>query len=247
MKHMKIGLCLAVVLAFGVVGVASASASPTQEWQLCITKKGGKYEKGCAKLAKPGKGKAELKKIETYGKGEVKVAMTKGKGATITVGGKAVKCSADTAKGELDAEAYGTLTVTFTGCVSGANKCTTTGSAAGTIKTEAGRPLALEFLNPGETTLGVTLSAPGFTFASFTCGSEAFTLEGGALGTVKNAKKGIEIVFAVNGAKEQDYTTFWTEGEEYSEDQLHDGATPATLTGTILLASTPKGAGAYAF
>jgi hypothetical protein len=225
------GVPVVAALAFLAIQAASASAA-TPEYMNCVRHAGGNYEKGCVTKSAPGKGKYELEAV-TPG-----TAIT-GKSKASTIGIKsafgetlqAVSCKKDTSTGEITSATYDDETITFEKCAGlGGKRDDSCGNlAAGTIETE---PLGSELSYlPGETTIGVRLSHFGGPIASFTCGTEAITLEGSVIGRVENTNKGEEITFAVSGGKQEERFLessgvesgpffLYTEGEEAREATL---------------------------
>jgi hypothetical protein len=87
-----------------------------------------------------------------------------------------VECTANTSAGEITAPKSGTDTITFEGCKLAKVECASAGAKAGTIHTF---PLETFIEDEGETVDTEVFQDP---IATFTCGSETYTLEGGFRG-----------------------------------------------------------------
>jgi hypothetical protein len=148
-KVKSIGVSLAAV--FALSGIAAASASAAPEW----------FKGNPAVKVKAGE------KIPFTGKAGASVLEEKG-------GLGMVKCAGDTSKGEIE----GPLTVvnvevTYTGCVKGAKKCTTSPPPqTGIIKTGKVKGTNI-YLNAAKTIAGILFVPPaGAPFTTFTCEGE---------------------------------------------------------------------------
>lgn len=229
-----LGLCLVAVFALSAVATASASASGRPEFKMCVKKKDGNYNAGCASHSAMGKGKAELKEVAAGMK-----FTSKSKATKIKADGKVVTCSKDTDKGELLDQFTEMVTITFTGCKTGSTTC----GSAGTIKTGllSGN---LYFINASESERGIAFSNEETgVFAEFKCGSETVVLEGDLIGATKNSSKGLTITFAVNGSGEQAHKAVWFSETEIGPIALVSGEEEATVVGTD--EQGPKGLGAF--
>jgi len=233
MKRTMIALCLVALFAASAVFVASASAAEAPTYKLCVAKKGGNYTKGCASESAPGKGKAELEEVE-----EPASFTGSGKKPTITIGSKKVSCKDASVEGTIQ---YGDGSAgahyTFTSCgLSKKEPCTTAGESSGTIKTLR-LDTQLNYLNPGETELGISAGLVGAPFAKFSCGAGEIEVKGEVEGTIANGKKGTTVTYAVSGGT-QEHDTAYLEGEEFTVG-LEAGGEPVTLSAT--LTDGPKG------
>jgi len=232
-----LGLSLALVFAFTAIAVASASAEEPQ-YLACVKKKGGNYEKGCAKKAAVnGAGKAELEPVANGTK-----FTSKSKAATFKIGTHTVECKKDTDEGEYTGHQYDSEKITFSKCIIDGNKketCQSTGAAPGTIVTNE-LISVIEYLNEAQTELGVALlGTPVGHWANFSCGSKAFSLVGIALSKVENNKKGQKMTFGST-------TKYFEEGEE-DEAGLFNGAESVTFTDTDEQSTKGLVVGAYPF
>ena len=245
MKRIKIvGLCLVAVFAFTAVAAGSAFASGRPEYKVCskTPKVGNAYPTGefsnkeCTDAA--GGGKYRLESVKgTF--------TSKSKAATFTADGKVIVCKKDSDSGEITSQFTSTEKITFTDCyVNGVKKDGECGNVAtSTIETE---PLEgqLFFTNEGETENGVgLLNEESGIFASFKCGAETITIEGGVLGSIKNSSKGEVITFAVNGSGEQATKGVWFHGSMILELSLTAGGKEATMA--TIDEQGPKDVGAF--
>ncbi len=231
-----LGLSLVLVFAFSAIAVASASAAEPS-YLACVKKKGGNYEKGCAKKVLAGSGAAELEPVASGTK-----FTSKSKVATFKIGSHTVTCKKDTDEGEYTIGQYDAEKITFSGCIIDANKkdpCQSAGAAAGTIVTEE-LTSAIEYLNQAETEVGVLLVGTTLGhWANFSCGSEAFSLVGAVLSKVENTKKGQKMTFGST-------TKYFEEGEE-DEAVLLNGAESVTFTDIDEQSTKGLVVGAYPF
>jgi hypothetical protein len=138
----------------------------------CFAQKLGRYsEDRCAKLDEKNgkaKGKYEAGSGAFTGKGTVAKLEIDGVGN--------VECAASSSEGEIEAPKGGDITITFTGCKHASSECTTSGQAAGTLKTE---PLQTVTYEEDKKVLTGLLGNP---IVHFTCASTAYTLTGGVSG-----------------------------------------------------------------
>jgi hypothetical protein len=196
-----IGMCLAVLAAFAVVSVASASAAEPALYECAkAAKVGKKYtgkytDKKCSKEAtakeiEEGKtNKYELK--ECFGKG--KAFKGKGKGADLEaaeIGGITCTSSADTGK-FTSPKTAGNIVVTFKGCSFAGKKCES-GSTSGEIVTKPlkGEVGYLAGKGTKTPTTGADISAEtGEALAEFHCGEDEFAVTGSVIGEVTPANK----------------------------------------------------------
>ena len=243
-------LCLAGAFALFALGATTASAfAPEPEWESCVK---------AAKLGKTYTGHYSNKTCtETNAKGEGKYERTpvtegttftgKGKAATITVAGKAIKCKKSTAAGEFVNSKRAFTELTFSSCAVNGSKaapCESPSAGAGTIKTGS-LLTAPVYLNAAETEPGVLVRARG-AWAEITCGSETFEVTGEVLATAANTSKGTADTFAVNAKGEQTPRIHWLEGEENAQPSFltaAPGETEATISGVEELG--PKGVALY--
>ncbi len=253
MKRIRtFGLCLVALFAMGAVaGAASASAAEPPAFLSCVKapKEGKTYighytSKECTSASE----------VETGGKYEreepaAKTPFTgKTKAVTLTVGGKAVKCKKGVNSGEILSTQALKETLTFEKCANASKAaCTTTGQAAGTIKS-ALLTGELQYTNPAETEIGLVLFVFGTDF-EFTCGAESFAVKGAVQGNLTDTKKGQTIAFTVVGGKQTDQSYFDEEEEFTSVGALpihlytEPGKAEATLEATD--EDGPKGVAAY--
>lgn len=98
-----------------------------------------------------------------------------------TVGGIAVKCTADTNFGEITGPQTGFVTIIFTGCKLGKVPCNTPGAAPGVIAT-ATLSMKVNYINKAKKEVGIDLvEAAGAPFLSYGCGP---VLRGVVIGSV---------------------------------------------------------------
>jgi hypothetical protein len=148
MRPIKIvGLCLVAAFALSAL-VASAAQASGAEFGRCVAQKKGEYTTGtCAvKAAKAHKGNFE------YVPGP-------GPNPSFTASGGAVKretaafggpqeCTSSTGSGKITGVKSAEIAMTFEGCQSGGNKCTSAGDPTGDISTQT---LAVTLIGHGET------------------------------------------------------------------------------------------------
>jgi hypothetical protein len=91
-------------------------------------------------------------------------------------GSSAVECEASTSTGEVSSPQGGRSTITLTGCKQGAYKCSSSGQAAGTVKSE---PLQLLTYEESQKVYTGLLGEP---IARFSCAGTSYTLNGGVAG-----------------------------------------------------------------
>ena len=88
-----------------------------------------------------------------------------------TVGGKKVKCSADTDSGEITGPKTGSVQITFTGCKLKTIPCNTPGVVLGTIITPV-LSMTINYINKAKKEVGVDLMEPaGGPILDFICGT----------------------------------------------------------------------------
>ncbi|HTZ64833.1 MAG TPA: hypothetical protein VMB51_12085 [Solirubrobacteraceae bacterium] len=233
-----LGIALVAAFMLCAAAAASASAAEAPTYKECVSQSGGAYTTGCKKAAKPGKGVAELVEVE-----EPETFTGTGKAAKITLGSKEVKCKHSSVEGVIQ---YGDGSAgahyTFSECELGKAKCTTGSEAAGTIKTPR-LDTQLQYLNPGETEVGISAGLVGGTFADFTCGTEAFEVKGEVGGTIKNeGAKGTTVTYKVKSGV-QEHDALYDEGESFTVG-LQSGA-HETATLSVTFTDGPANVGAY--
>jgi hypothetical protein len=98
-----------------------------------------------------------------------------------TVGGIAVKCTADTNSGEITGPQTGSMSIVFTGCKLGKVPCNTPGAAPGVIAT-ATLSIRVGYINKAKKEVGIDLvEAAGAPFMTYGCGP---VLRGVVIGSV---------------------------------------------------------------
>jgi 6-phosphogluconolactonase (cycloisomerase 2 family) len=178
-------------------------APPPAFWE-CLKTEGGELAKGCA--SEQAGGGYELlegigKRTTFKGKGKRVVLYTPSRGEQVT-------CKGSRDEGSLTSPAAeGTVVLSFTGCVSAGQACTTAGQSAGTIRSN---PLegAIGLISGAEESVGVDLSPEaGDELLDFTCmGAEPTTVSGSVVGRlmpVGVSSKQTSLTFEVNAEHAQ--------------------------------------------
>ncbi len=231
MKRMRIvGLCLVAV--FATMAVASATASATlpaffECAKVAKAEKGmGKYNKLCIVEGKHGLKENEYEIKEGVGKAATKAAKGSGKKATLhtpAVGGE-VTCTAFKDELKITTPKHEAKVIsTFTGCVSLGKKCSSSGAAAGTIKTNALEG-DLGYINAAEKRVGVDLKAEGGgELAAFDCEGLEIKVTGSVIGEtspVNTFTKSETSTFAVVSGL-QKYKKLEGEPEDVLESEIN--------------------------
>jgi hypothetical protein len=249
----KLGLLLGAALVLGALVAASASAAEL-EYRTCVkaAKSGklyiGKYlNKTCTEEASGAQiAEGKKNKYEAQSAPEETAFTSKTKAATITVGGKTVKCKKGVGSGELTTERFGTTELTLSSCGVNGNKkepCESPSAGTGVIKTSTLHS-GLVFLDEAETKVGILLTnATGDM--TIKCGAESFAVKGRLIGSVTNTTKGMTLTFATTGGK-QAIQSYWLEEEEFGPfamfTEKEEEETEATLT--VAVEQGPKGVAA---
>jgi hypothetical protein len=113
-----------------------------------------------------------------------------------TANGTTVNCTANTGSGEYTNKTTGTIALTFTGCKDSifSSSCSTSGQAAGTIKTNSAVFHNI-YTTDNKTTPGVLITQPSSgSFANFACGAGFLTVNvtGNVIGSLETPGCGAE-------------------------------------------------------
>ncbi len=144
----------------------------------------GKYKTAACDTAEVPNGN-----YEWFG-GAVKNHFTSSEGASVyeTTGGAIMmRCTSDTDSGIYNGESEDRETITFVGCESNGQKCTTGSLAPGTVQTSELRSLYGFIKNPGK--VGTSLEAVSGPFMEFKCGSTNVVVRGSVIGTTTPINK----------------------------------------------------------
>jgi hypothetical protein len=197
MKHKLMMLALAAVSAVFFALPAAASAAP--EWDI-------DSETGALPTFTSAGGTAKL--------------TSSGFGAFLPV-----ECTKNTGTGKYTTQTTSSVTLTFTGCTQAGNTCTTSGQAAGTIKTTelVSHNIMVESTEQvAGGTPGLLITPNNGHFATFVCGSSTFTVGGnGIIGDISSPKCGgafsktATVVFETSSSGIQRYMQYETNGSTY--------------------------------
>lgn len=185
----------------------------------CFAQKKGQFSgTGCDEI--------EVKKGKAAGKYELTNASftgTTGHAVLEVQGAEKIECSSGTSAGDLSQPEKGTETVTLDECAQKGTACSSAGAAAGTIVTLPLEVIVLQTTESGKFELALAAAQ----FASFSCGSHAYTIEGAAPGPLTGA---------VNVMSSRTETSFTGTGEQLI-DLSGSTELPAKLTMTLATTS----------